>query len=92
MLAEARPDLGRYRAESDADWPNWAALGLEDVLARLRRLRATLVERVEAMTPEQAARTGVHPVLGEMAIPLWLEFFLLHEAHHLYVVLGLVRR
>ena len=36
-------------------------------------------------------RVGVHPVFGLMTIPLWLEFFLLHEAHHLYVVLHRVR-
>ncbi len=38
------------------------------------------------------ARTGVHPTLGELPIPLWIEFFLLHEAHHLYVVMTLARR
>jgi len=30
-------------------------------------------------------------VLGAMPIPLWLEFFLLHEAHHLFVTMQLVR-
>ena len=39
----------------------------------------------------QLARTGVHPTLGEMALPLWIEFFLLHEAHHLYVVMKRAR-
>jgi hypothetical protein len=29
----------------------------------------------------------VHPLLGPMPIPLWLEFFLLHEGHHLYTIM-----
>jgi hypothetical protein len=30
---------------------------------------------------------GVHPALGPLTIPEWLEFFLLHEGHHLYQVM-----
>jgi hypothetical protein len=43
------------------------------------------------LTEEDFARTGVHPKFGAMSLSLWLEFFLVHEAHHLYVVLQLVR-
>ena len=25
---------------------------------------------------------------GAMSVPAWLDFFLLHEAHHLYVAMG----
>jgi hypothetical protein len=31
---------------------------------------------------------GVHPHLGPFAVTDWVEFFLLHEAHHLYQVLN----
>ena len=40
-----------------------------------------------ALTPEQLRRTGVHAKFGPMDVPRWLEFFLVHEAHHLYVSL-----
>jgi hypothetical protein len=30
---------------------------------------------------------GIHPLFGEMSLALWVEFFLLHEAHHLYIVM-----
>jgi len=46
---------------------------------------------VGALDDEQLGRTAVHPTLGEMALPLWIEFFLLHEAHHLYVVMKRAR-
>jgi len=90
-LAEDRPQLPRYAAEADAEWPAWAALSLGEVRARLTDLRAELVGLVAGLTDAQLARTAVHPTLGEMTLALWLEFFLLHEAHHLYIVMKRAR-
>jgi hypothetical protein len=91
VLAEDRPKLPRYAAEEDAEWPAWAALTLDDIRERLAALRAELTTLVGGLTDAQLARTGIHPTLGEMALPLWVEFFLLHEAHHLYVVMKRAR-
>jgi len=87
ILSERRPLLGRYRAEEDGEWPRWRGLSTEQVLGHLRSLRGHLVRRLGGLHDEDLARTGIHPVLGEMAIPMWTEFFLLHEGHHLYVIL-----
>jgi hypothetical protein len=54
-------------------------------------MRAKLMARLRSLTAEDFERTGVHPRFGEMSLSLWLEFFLVHEAHHLYAVLQLVR-
>jgi len=91
ILAEPEPALPRYRAEDDPAWPRWAALPLRTITAELAALRAGLVTAVAAIPPADLARRGVHPSLGAMPIPLWLEFFLLHEAHHLMAVVQLVR-
>jgi hypothetical protein len=88
---ESAPALPRYRAEDDPEWPRWAALPLAEVAAELAARRAVLVATVAALTPEELARCGTHPALGTLPIPLWLEFFLLHEAHHLMAVLQLLR-
>jgi hypothetical protein len=87
LLAEDRPALGRYRAEEDAEWPTWAALPLDEALDRLRALRAALVALVRSLSPAETARTGYHPTFGELDVAGWLDFFLLHEAHHLYTAL-----
>lgn len=47
--------------------------------------------RLQSLSDEDFERTGVHPKFGAMSLSLWLEFFLVHESHHLYVVLQLVR-
>ena len=91
MLREDGPALSRYRAEEDPLWPAWASRSPEDVLKALRELRARLVAWVESLSVEEAARIGVHSTFGPMPIPAWLDFFLLHEAHHLYVALSRAR-
>ncbi|MEE8606862.1 MAG: DinB family protein [Nitrospiraceae bacterium] len=91
ILAEDRPRLARYRAEEDPEWPKWAALPTDEVLGRLQALRGDLIEIVKYLSPEQLNRIGVHPAFGEMTIPEWIEFFLLHEAHHLYVMMTRIR-
>ena len=84
LLREDRPDLGTYRPELDTEWPSWRSLPLGEALRRLRSARALLIVWVDKLTDEQARPVGVHPVLGALDAGRWLEFFLLHEAHHLY--------
>jgi hypothetical protein len=88
ILAEDEPRLERYRAEEDPEWPRWSARSSGEVLRALPRLRARLVARVRSLTRAQASRVGVHSRLGPMNLIRWLEFFLVHEAHHLYVITG----
>jgi uncharacterized damage-inducible protein DinB len=87
ILAENAPELDRYRAEDDSAWPQWSRLSTEDVLSRLRALRAEIIQLIRGLSEDDASRVGIHPLFGEMALALWLEFFLLHEAHHLYIVM-----
>jgi len=91
VLAQDRPILDRYAAETDPEWPTWAGLGTDEVLARLGALRAELSAALHRLSDADLARTAVHPVLGEMPLAVWVEFFLLHEAHHLFVVLKRAR-
>lgn len=87
IVAEDKPQLGRYRAEDDPEWPAWAALSTNEVMGQLRALRRKIIEWSERCSDQDLDRIGVHPLFGEMTVAHWLEFFLLHEAHHLYVVM-----
>src|SRR6266498_5823512 len=75
ILEEDSPKLGRYRAEEDSAWPEWSGLSLEEILARLRVLRAEIVGLVRGFSDEQSNRAGVHPLLGKMSVSRWMEFF-----------------
>ncbi len=87
ILRENRPHLGTYRAETDPEWTVWSALPFIEALRKLRDARRRLLVWVRSLNDDQARRTGIHPTFGEMSVPQWLEFFLLHEAHHLYVTM-----
>ena len=91
VLAQDRPALARYAAEQDPEWLAWAALTTNEVLARLGALREELIATFRRLSDTELARPAIHPALGEMPLTLWLEFFLLHEAHHLYVVMKRAR-
>lgn len=87
ILGESAPHLARYRAEEDPAWPEWSCLSTEEVLSRLKALRAEIIRLCKGLSHAEASRVGIHPFFGEMSLALWVEFFLLHEAHHLYVVM-----
>lgn len=87
VLREDSPVFPRYDEAEDPAWARWKALEAHQVWAALDERRGALVSAVAALAPEQLARTGVHARFGPMDVPRWLEFFLVHEAHHLYVAL-----
>ncbi|MGC2697619.1 MAG: DinB family protein [Candidatus Angelobacter sp.] len=91
ILTEQAPQFPRYRAEDDPDWASWSGLPTQQVLVRLSAMRSKLMARLRSLSEEDFKKTGVHPKFGVMDLSLWLEFFLVHEAHHLYVMLQLVR-
>jgi|SRR5215831_18170431 len=92
ILTEQDPTFTRYRAEEDPQWEAWRGLSYKEVAAKLASLREVLVRRLKSLSDKDYERTGVHSKFGVMPLSLWLEFFLVHEAHHLYLVLQLVCR
>jgi hypothetical protein len=90
IIAEDAPELPRYRAEEDSRWSEWSSLATDEVLSRLFSLRSEILQFIANLREVDANRVGIHPVLGKMDIAHWLEFFLLHEAHHLYRLMILV--
>jgi uncharacterized damage-inducible protein DinB len=87
ILGESAPQLGRYRAEEDPAWHEWSCLSTAEVLSRHQAARTEFIRFGKGLSHTDARRIGIHPLLGEMSLAFWVEFFLLHEAHHLYVVM-----
>lgn len=91
ILTESDPALPQYRAENDPDWPQWSALPADALLRKVEELRQQLIQTVQALTPGQWNRTGQHSKFGSLTVAEWLEFFLVHEGHHLYAIFQLLR-
>ena len=87
ILAEDCPQLPSYSAEQDLEWPALAAESTEKVLHQLEAAQQVIISLTSGLTPEQCSRVGIHPVFGPMTLAQWLDFFLIHETHHLYVAM-----
>jgi DinB superfamily len=84
IITENAPELGRYRAEEDSSWSEWSSLPTDEVIHRLNNLRAQIIQFITGLSESEENRVGIHPLFGQMDLNGWIEFFLLHEAHHLY--------
>jgi DinB family protein len=91
ILNEERPEFLRYRSEDDPEWPRWRGMTLEQTLTELTAGRRVLAERIASCSDRELARVGVHPAFGAMTLSEWVEFFLIHDAHHLYIALTRAR-
>jgi phytoene dehydrogenase-like protein len=88
---EDHPALPRYRAEEDPEWEVWRQRPYRDLIGRLATLREQLVLKLKSLSDQDFKRVGVHPKFSEMELSQWLEFFLVHEGHHLYFIFQQVR-
>ena len=58
---------------------------MQDLIA----IRRELISKILSLNEEMLQRTGSHPLFGNMNIVQWINFFLLHEAHHLFTIFKL---
>ncbi len=86
ILTEREPSVLAYRAEDDSEWRAWQARSFEEVMQRMHASRATLIGVAERLMADEWARTARHSRFGVLSLHAWLEFFLVHESHHLYVI------
>jgi hypothetical protein len=91
MQDENNPFFPRYTAESDPEFPGYLGQSLGRLLATIQTDRQTLITLLEGMDEPALRRTGRHARYGQFALSKWAEFFLLHEAHHLYTIFMLVQ-
>jgi hypothetical protein len=87
ILGEDRPRLDRYRAEQDPEWPAWQQMATVQMVERLKATRGELVQRLGRLSDAEWSRVGTHPVFGDWELRGWVQLFLVHEAHHLYLAL-----
>ena len=87
VAAEDAPRFTRYRAEDDPEWPAMAALPTAVAVVRLRALRANIVQWISGLSAAQTMRVGIHPLFGAQSVTDMVEFFLVHEGHHLYMAM-----
>jgi uncharacterized damage-inducible protein DinB len=91
ILDHDSPVFERYNADKDPEFVTWQNWETGDLLRQLFSDREIISTLITELHPEQLSRTGIHPKYGKMNILEWAEFFLLHEAHHIFTIFQLVR-
>jgi uncharacterized damage-inducible protein DinB len=81
----------RYNADRDPEFPAWQSRELDDLLEQILIDRQTIITLIANLNAEQLNRTGIHPKFGKLTMVEWVEFFLLHEAHHLFTIFQLAK-
>jgi uncharacterized damage-inducible protein DinB len=87
VLETTAPDFERYSADEDPEFSIWTQKDTQAVLLDFDDTRQQLNDLLQTLSAEQLSRTGNHPVYGSFNIESWVEFFLLHEAHHFFTIL-----
>ena len=81
-----------YVAADDVKFQEVLNLSLPQLFSELNSRRETINSFLLNLNSGELSRKGRHTQLGYFSIALWAEFFLLHEAHHLYSVFRMSNR
>jgi hypothetical protein len=83
------PSFGRYVAEQDPAFPGYLEMPLQGLLSDIGLQRGLIIHELTGGDKIDLGLTGLHPRFGLLTLTGWTEFFLLHEAHHLYTIFAL---
>ena len=86
MQEENNPSFPRYTADADPAFLDNCGKTTREIMGDMITTRKEMSTGRLAIKDNLLERTGTHPVFGTMNIAQWLNFFLLHEAHHLFAI------
>lgn len=89
MIQEDAPVFSRYVAEADEEFPSWQKKSTTALIDSIGVERKRISAMATSLSPDQLSRIGVHPRFGKLSVVDWMEFFLLHEAHHIFTTFQL---
>lgn len=91
MLKGGTPSFNAYKADNEPDFLHARELPLTELMNRLNGNRRQILELITNLPDDELLLQGTHPKFGKMTITEWTEFFLLHEAHHLFTIFRLAK-
>ena len=89
MVNENNPAFSRYMADTDPLFLDNCSRTTREIMGDMITTRKEMSNGRFSIKDEYLEKTGTHPVYGTMTISQWLNFFLLHEAHHLFTIFKL---
>lgn len=89
ILEGNNPSFDRYTAESDPDFLDNCHKSFREIMQDLITIRKEITAGLFGFSENDFKKTGGHPLFGSMDLLQWLNFFLLHESHHLFTIFRL---
>lgn len=86
MLDETNPVFERYTAEADPLFHDNCAKSTREIMQNMLSTRKEMAAGLLSFNENDLQKTGEHPLYGKMNLVQWLNFFLLHESHHLFTI------
>ncbi|MDP9077487.1 MAG: DinB family protein [Bacteroidota bacterium] len=89
ILLMDNPEFESYSADNDDGFEIYCAFTTYELLKKISSDREVIYNLVTKLPPDKLDRIGTHSKYGKLNILDWTEFFLLHEAHHLFAIFQL---
>jgi len=89
MLEQDNPSFSRYTAEADPLFHDNCGKTSREIMQDFITTRKEMAAGILSFSEADYSKTGLHPFFGKMNLLQWLNFFLLHEAHHLFTIFKL---
>ncbi|MGC4104404.1 DinB family protein [Ferruginibacter sp.] len=89
ILDNDTPAFSRYKADEDTEFMRWQKMDVVTLIQQMAEDRKNIHAFLLSLSTEQLNRTGKHAKYGTLSIVQWTEFFLLHEAHHIFTIFQL---
>jgi hypothetical protein len=89
ILTRDTPVFDAYLAETDNEFEKWLRISLDQLLEEIYADRKIIIDQLDNLTKNELERVGIHSKFGKLTVLDWTEFFLLHEAHHLFTIFRL---
>jgi uncharacterized damage-inducible protein DinB len=89
IVKNDNPTFEKYSSDTDPYFHDNCTKSTHEIIHQLITTRRLMVARIFSLQADQLKRTGRHPTFGNMTIVQWIQFFVLHEAHHLFTIFKL---
>jgi uncharacterized damage-inducible protein DinB len=89
ILEGSTPSFTPYIAEGDPLFHDNCTKSSREVIQDLLAIRKELSSGILSFKETDFDKEAIHSAYGKMNLILWLNFFLLHEAHHLFTIFKL---
>jgi uncharacterized damage-inducible protein DinB len=89
LLDGNNPQIERYNPDTDPAFIENCKLSSREMMQDLLTTRKEMAAGILTLQDIDFSKTAIHPMFGQMTLIQWLNFFILHEAHHLFTIFKL---